>query len=142
MIYEREILVRFALGDEARIMFFGNAFVLAHEVLEDFILSIGFAWDDYFARDDWGMPYRHTEASYAKPSQPGETLTARLDVERIGESSVVYRVRCRDAAGDETFAVRMVAVAVDVAAHTKRSVPAILRERLEPYVIDSPAESD
>ena len=134
MIYKQAIHVRLALSDHARIMFFGNAYVLAHEVVEDFILSIGFEWNDYFDRPDWGMPYRHSDASFLKPSMPGTTLEAHLDVERIGNSSVVYRVRCFDPAGDETFVVRLVAVCVCRQRHVKLEVPDLLRERLAPFV--------
>ncbi len=133
--FVKAVSVRFALADHARILFFANAFILAHEVLEDFILHVGFAWDDYFARDDWGMPYRYADADYFKPLEPGVTAEARLAIERIGQSSVAFRVHFHDEAGDEACCVRMVAAAVSLPGMKKRGVPDVLRERLQPYMV-------
>jgi len=134
MEYRTRKKVRYPLADCAGIMFFGNAFTAAHEVVEDFILDVGFSWPEWFDREDWGTPYRHVEADYVKPVLPGIEVTARLVVTRLGESSVGWRVRFEDDSGALLCEIRLIAATVDRRTMTKRALPAIVHERLSPYL--------
>lgn len=139
MEWETDVRVRFPLADCAGIMFFGNAFILAHEVLENFILATGFTWAEWFDRADWGLPYRHAEADYMRPVLPGTTLRASACVTHMGTSSVIFRIRFRNTAGEMMSEVRLVAATVDRNTMTKQPTPEIVRERLAPYRVDPDA---
>jgi 4-hydroxybenzoyl-CoA thioesterase len=87
---ELRFLVSFDEADSEGIVFFGNYFRLAHRALEQWLPLIGVPWAVWFSSSEYGVPLRHVEADYLGPMRPGEEFIARVGVERLGESSVVF----------------------------------------------------
>ena len=120
MVYRTQRRIRFALGDQAGVLFFARIFPIAHGVLEDFILHCGIAWGEWFDSSAQGVPFRHAEADYLRPLRPGDEVEAAVRVGRLGRTSVTFVV---DFAREG-----------ERAAFAPVPVPPAFRERLHPHL--------
>lgn len=138
MSFTSHLLVRFHHADSAGVMFYGNLYFLAHQVIEDFVLAAGFEWKEWFDNPEWTVPVRRVETDYVKPKRAGRELDAELWVERLGETSVTFRVRFRDDVGDLCSELVLVGVFTARATDTKIPIPQDARARLEKHVESVP----
>jgi len=138
MPFKTRVKIRFFHADSAGIMFYGNLYVLAHEVFEEFAVAAGFAWEDWFANPEMGIPFKKVDADYFRPHLPGTELEAHLYIESIGESSFVSRYRFFNPEGDLLSELRVVNVFMAYRTLSKMPVPEPVRRRLEPLVETAP----
>ncbi len=131
-VFKKRVDIRFSQCDPAGIMFFGNIYSQAHDFYEDFVISLGFTWKQWFENDDWMVPLRHTSAEHLIPIYPGDSYEMTAEVERIGESSFTGKYKMISPLGVHAE-VTLVHTFINSKTHKKIPVPASVRSRLESY---------
>lgn len=132
--FEKQQLIRFHHCDPAGIVFYPQYLVIFDELIEDwFNEGLGIDFAQFHARDRLGIPAAHLECDFIAPSKIGDTLTLRLAVQKIGNSSLTLRIE--GGCGGETR-IRSLQVRVLAALDGLRGVPipAELRAKLERYL--------
>ncbi|MCU0683716.1 MAG: hypothetical protein MUF34_15990 [Polyangiaceae bacterium] len=133
--FEREQIVYWGDSDPAGILFGPRSFEYGLRLIEHLFLELfGVGFDGFQRRHKVILPWVHLGCDFRRPAPTGSPLTLRLSVERLGTSSVSYRIDAIGAAGEEHFRLQM--VSATVAMDTGRPVPLVAeqREALEPYV--------
>ncbi len=132
MEYQEEITITFDEADPAGILFFGRFFNLAHRLIESFVRASGISWKNWYDHPEWAVPIRHSNADYQKPLMVGETYMAKLNVQKLGDSSVTFGIYFYD--GDTVCAhITTTHVFITKPDMKKRSIPDEIREKLKPY---------
>lgn len=119
--FESEKQIRFHHCDPAGIVFYPQFFVLFHELLEDWYdRGLGLHYASLIALERRGLPTAHIDCDFKIPSRIGDIVQMRLQVLRIGTSSISIAVSLHK--GDE---VRLTAnqVLVLVSLETGKTVP-------------------
>lgn len=130
--FHHTVSIRFQDADPAGILFFANAFRLAHDVYEKFIEHLGFSFQTWFQSSDWGVPIRHAECDYFKPLLPFETYTAEVFVDKVGSSSFTSRYVLKK--DDVTHCQIILAhTFVNMSDKQKRNIPETIKSALELY---------
>lgn len=132
MSFSREVSLRFHQLDPAGIAFFGEVFALCSGVYEDFIVSLGFGWDEWFRSASLASPVRHAEAEYFKPLGGGQAYTVTVDILKVGTSSFEMGFAF-ERHGNCHCRVRIVHVFMDVPTRQKAPMPAQVREAFSRY---------
>jgi acyl-CoA thioesterase FadM len=78
-------------------------------------------WENWFASPKHAAPLRRAEAEFFLPLRPGEKVTTRAAVEKIGNTSVTFRVNFLNTEEHTAATVLTTHVLVDKA--TGRAVP-------------------
>lgn len=111
-VFEQTIMIRFEDADPAGIVFYPRAIALAQGVIEEMIRHSPLGWKAWFASPEYVMPVRQAEANFLEPMAVGNFYTVKVQVERLGETSVTFLVEFRDAAQRLTARIRSVHVLV------------------------------
>ncbi len=132
-VYQTKTRIFFRHADPGQIMFFGNLFEIAHDIVEEFVLAAGFEWDEWFANPTVVVPFRHVEGDYLRPLKAGQTYEVKLQILKLGTSSIQMELEfCQ---GDQVHGkVCTTQVTVDPKTMTKVPVPEAYCERLRPYL--------
>ncbi len=134
-MFKTRLLIRFHHADRARVMFYGNLYLLAHQVLERFVVeAVGLGWDEFFANPEWTAPFRRVEADYFRPHPPGREVEATLAIVSLGETSLTMRIDFHDLDGEHLSRLVAVNVFTDADATGKIPMPASIRAQLTPFV--------
>lgn len=135
LIYRTQIKIRFGDADPAQIMYFGNIFDFAHTCFEEFVVAAGYTWAEWFKPTEVIVPIRHAEADFLAPFRPGETYDVEVTVAQMRETSfqMLYRFS-KD--GKPNGQVKMVHAVLD-RSMKKVTIPASMRARLEPYLMEA-----
>lgn len=128
--FSTEIFIGFDETDMGGIVFYGNYYRIAHRVIEEFIQFKGLKWQQWFASKEWLVPLRHSEADYLSPLFPGEKYSARVQVLRLGDSSVTFQVEIGPK-GKPNSQVRSTHVFVEPKTKKKISIPDVIRKALQ-----------
>lgn len=132
-IFHTKKTLTFKEADPAGIMFFGNIFGFAHDAFEEFIVSAGYTYQEWFGQRDVIIPIRHTDSNYLAPLKPGETYKIDVTVARIGETS--FQMKYVFTQNERSHAVvTMVHSVVDKKTMQKAALPSLLKARLEPFL--------
>ncbi len=124
--------LHFRQADPAGIMFFAEAFQLAHDTYEEFLEYLGFSYQEWFTNPEWAVPIRTTEADYRRPMVPPHLYEIEVAVEDIGETSMALRYSfLRE--GELHAEVRLVHVFINKERHQKMAIPSRVRHALETY---------
>ena len=131
MNYSYAFEVRLHDVDHAGVMFFARLFVHAHDAYEAFMAHLGM---DLCAMIRTGerLPIVHASADYLQPLRHGEQITVTLEIETLGNKSFTVDYAFHTATG-LLAKVHTVHVHLDPHANAAASLPATLRERLQPY---------
>lgn len=141
--------MRFHQADPAGWMFFGRAFELAHDSMEDLLLAAGFDWKEWFANERFAMPIRQAQADYRRPIPAGALYEVEAVVRRLGDTSVSFRFTFRAVDTDDTgnpsegaicLILDSTHVLLDLRTKTPAPWPAEFREKLAAFM--SPAKVD
>lgn len=129
-MFKWENQLRFNQADPSGWMFFGSAFELMHACYEDFVVSLGFTWAQWFSNPEWALPIRATEAEYLNILRPGEKLTIDLSIQKIGETSfsLAFQIQQRDKVA---CVVKSTHAFLDKKTGQKRPIPEDIRKKLE-----------
>ncbi len=118
---QQSLRIRFEDADPAGVIFYPRAIALAHNAVEDLIRTSTLGWDAWFASPKHAAPLRRAEAEFFLPMRPGEAVTTRASVEKIGTTSVTFRVDFIDAQSRLAATIRTTHVLVDKA--TGHAIP-------------------
>lgn len=116
--------------DAAGRLFFANQFYLIYEAMEHFLISLGLPVADMLAHPTLTFPLVHTEADYKAVLVTGDELEIHAEVEKIGETSVIFAYKIFKGtvlAGT----VRTVSVVVNKATNEKAPIPLEWRKKFE-----------
>ena len=92
MSYSRAIRVEFNHCDPAGIVFYPRYFEMTNSVCENFFREVvGYSYHAMMA-DGIGVPTARVETEFRAPSRLGDLLDWSLVVERLGGSSVTFRL--------------------------------------------------
>lgn len=136
-VYEQPLTLRLHDMDAAGVMFFGHLFRHAHDVYEGFMQHIGFALPRLIQAGEYHLPIVHTEADYRQAMRHGEVLNARLQLERVGDTSFISRYSFQNKNGDVHALAKCVHVCMNPGTGGSMTLPPDLREALLPYLVDS-----
>ena len=111
----------FGDADPAGVVFYPRALALAHQAVENLVRHSDVGWEFWFASPQHAAPLRRAEAEFFLPLRPGESVTARAAVEKIGKTSVTFRVDFFNAAGQTAATILTTHVLIDKT--TGRAIP-------------------
>lgn len=132
MPFRTELTVRFGDVDPAGFVYYPRLVHYCHVAMEDvFSERLGLAYATYLEEHGLGLPTVHLEADYHRPMHYGDRIAIEVTIERLGETSIVWRYRLLRG-GEEPAAaeMRIVTVNMDMSTHTKRPIPDWLRGKL------------
>ncbi|QFU18087.1 acyl-CoA thioesterase [Microvirga thermotolerans] len=131
--WRTEVPVRFSHCDPAGIVYFARYFDMLNGVVEDwFSEALGIDYHDMIGRRRTGLGFASAGAEFLSPGFMGDRLTCAVTVERIGRSSLTFRIHA--SRGDEpVFAARLVMVTTSLDTHRSIPLPDDLRAALERY---------
>ena len=125
--FETTFKVRFGDTDQAGIAYYPVVLHYCHVAFEEYFEHhVGTPYHVMVGERHLGFPTVALETSFESPFVYGAVVTARVAVERVGTSSVVWSFSFHD--GDTRLATsRNTTVAVDMRTFEKRDVPDDLR---------------
>lgn len=132
-MYKKNIKIDFFDCDPGGIIFYANAFKIAHRCYEEFLASLDLE-RDYFADEEHLLPIVHSESDYYKPIKSHDEITVELIVSKIGDSSFELTYMFKDKSGDEKVKVKTVHVAVSRKDFSKTGLPEDLRSKLNRHL--------
>lgn len=103
----------FGDADPAGVIFYPRAFALAHQAVEDLVRQSSAGWDAWFASPMHAAPLRRAEAEFFLPMRPGEQIIIHAAVEKIGTTSVTFRIDFLNAAGQTAATIVTTHVLID-----------------------------
>ena len=121
--YETSFFAGFDDTDLGGVVFFGNYYRIAHKCLESFIRDQGIDWEYWFQNSEFLVPLAHSEADYKKPLFAGNTYKARVSVENISNSSIIFCYSFLNQKDEECASLKTVHVFVDKNTFQSVSVP-------------------
>lgn len=131
--FKTQTRIKFRDADPAQIMYFANVFSLAHDAFEEFIVTAGYRYEEWFSKNDHMIPIRHTEADFKAPFIPGQTYEVTTSVASLGTTS--FKMKYTFSQGRHLHAtVLMVHAVLDPKTHQKMALPEIMKTRLSPYL--------
>ena len=108
-------------ADPARMIYTGRFPDFALRAIDAWMLEkVGASF--YGMNMDWGIgtPFVHLECDFRSPATPRDTLLIAVAVEKVGESSLAFKVAATiEADGRLCFEGRFVCVCVDASAQSK-----------------------
>lgn len=129
MAFEHQVVVRFFEIDRAGIVFFARFFEYCHVTYEELMAKIFGSGEAFFQSSPWGTPLVHAESDYFRPARMGDRLTIRLEVERLGGSSITLAFSIFN--GDVLCAkIKHVHAVIDRSTFKPRTVPTELLDGL------------
>jgi len=132
--FDHTARVRFYQADPAGVLFYGRIFELVNDAYEELVRAAGIAFDDHFALRDTATPVVHVAADYRRPILAGEDVTVRLEVARLGTSSLHLDFAVLGPEGELRASGQVIHVFVDARTFAKVDVPERVREALAPFV--------
>lgn len=133
-MFQTAIKVRFAHVDFAGIVFYPRYFEMFNEVVEKWCedqLQCDFLrlHEQYNA----GLPARHIEVDFLKPSRLGDILDFSFTVLKVGNSSISAEISC-SCNGEQRLTAAITIVYIDKSQDsdlTATGIPEVLRERIQ-----------
>ena len=88
--YKSEAPIRFNQCDPAGVMYFSESFVLAHQLIEDFMVVSGIGWASWFSHPKLAFPLVHASCDYRSPLKAGMKCSLHLAIDRLSLSTVTF----------------------------------------------------
>ena len=134
MIYHRSVQIEFNHCDPAGIVFFPRYYEIVSSVCENFYKDIaGCPYAQMMAAHQ-GVPTVRMETDFHAPARLGEVLDFRLEVERLGRSSITVVVTAWT--DHNRLTVKMTQAFVE--GLRARSWPPEVRARIEAFMAQTP----
>jgi YbgC/YbaW family acyl-CoA thioester hydrolase len=120
--FEARLQVQWADVDIAGIMYFAAYWRFAEYAEQRMFEELGFPYERIFDEHNFWLPRVHSEASYHAPALMGDWIHMRTHLERVGASSIRYKVvMFNERTGDANAVLQLTIAAMDRS--TKRSTP-------------------
>ncbi|HTU69613.1 MAG TPA: thioesterase family protein [Candidatus Baltobacteraceae bacterium] len=127
-VFESRLQVQWADVDIAGIMYFANYWRFAEYAEMEMFRELGLPFDSLFDDLDFWLPRVRAEADYYAPALMGDWIRMRAHLEKVGASSVRFRI----VMFNERTGIPMASLVLTVAAmdrRTKKSMPLPARVR-------------
>jgi 4-hydroxybenzoyl-CoA thioesterase len=125
--------IRFSHSDPAGIVYYPNYFDMMNGVVEDwFEQELGVDYVGMIMGQRYGLPIVRAECDFKVPSRFGERLDLTLLVDRLGRTSLAYRIVGHVAALRRLDA-RIVTVMISLASGATTPIPDALRDKIAAY---------
>lgn len=135
MIYEMRQKVLFKHCDPAGIVFFPRYFEMMNDCVEMFFSDV-LGWPFERIHGEGGVPTATIETQFIAPSRHGDMLVLRIEVKRLGRTSMRYEMTAT-CGGELRFRTEATLVNVDTAGRPARW-PREITEKLEDTKEDAP----
>jgi len=137
--FESRLQMQWADVDIAGIMYFANYWRFAEYAEMEMFRELGFPYDTLFDDLDFWLPRVRAEAEYHAPALMGDWIRMRTHIEKVGASSVRWKI----VAFNETSGLAGAVLSLTVACmnrQTKKSttLPPTLRAKLASAVAARP----
>lgn len=130
--------VDFPMVDLANIAYYPRIFDLAHRFFEDSWIPIcDIRYADLVLVRKLGFPVVHVESDFLAPLRYGDTITATIWIDRVGESSCTWQYQFHNQESELLWTSTQVTVCVDMNSMNRISIPEDLRQGLEACKRDS-----
>ena len=130
--------VDFPMVDLANIAYYPRIFDLAHRFFEDSWIPIcDIRYADLLLVRKLGFPVVHVESDFLAPLRYGDTITATIWIDRVGETSCTWKYQFHNQESELLWTSTQVTVCVDMNSMNRISIPEDLRQGLEACKRDS-----
>lgn len=128
-------VVTWSMADLASTMNSPRAFDYALEAIEAFFRDIlGLSFRRLVQEHGTGAPVVHASCDYLEPLWEGDKFTLTLAIERIGDSSITWRVAAHRSDGADVFRVKLINVIIDIETRQPKPIPVEFRGLMEDYL--------
>lgn len=125
--------VKWGECDPAGILYTPRAFDYITEAIEQWFRDVGGSdWMHMLSAEDIGAPTVHAACNYRSPMAPGLKVCVTVYLERIGDSSLTFLVRCEDEQR-LYFEGTLVSCVISISDHRACPIPDGMRQRAETY---------
>lgn len=132
-VYRRRL--QWGDGDAAQIGYTSSQLDIFLEALDDWWRHVvGVDWFELSHDRGLGCPCVHVELDFHGPVRPGQEVFVQVLLEKLGRSSMEYRLRALDAHGKLSFSGRLVHVLIDGSALSSTSIPEPLAAPMRAYM--------
>lgn len=121
--------------DHAGVLYFPEVFRHAHDAYEAFMASLDHDLASFFEAGRLAIPVVHAGCDFRNPMRHGDNIQVRVQVERLGESSMTLDYEFIGPDGKLCATASTVHVFVDRADGRSVSIPASLRDRLQSLMV-------
>jgi 4-hydroxybenzoyl-CoA thioesterase len=134
-VFEIEEVVRFAHCDPAGIVFFPQYLVMLNTLHERwFGEALGVPYQDYIGERRLGLPTVRLECDFVAVSRHGDRLRQRLELAKLGRTSLELAVEYVSDGGELRARFRQVLVCTSLATHKSYPLPDDLRDAMQNYL--------
>lgn len=120
--------------DPAGILFYGQIFFMAHQMLEDFIRHSEISYPDWFHHPQWIVPIKSAQAQYLKPISCGEKINCSLSISKMGSSSLEFETVFINQDLITCAISNVLHVFVDRSVGKKIPIPQEIQLKIKPYL--------
>ncbi len=131
MIFHHPIQIEFNHCDPAGIVFFPRFYEMISSDCENFHAKVGGLTYAQMMAAQQGVPTVKIETDFHAPARLGEVLDFQVEVERLGRSSILFKVTAWEG-GVNRFTARMTQAFVE--GLKARSWPEEVRARIEAFM--------
>ncbi len=128
MIFATKRFIHFNQCDPAGILFFGESFIIAHQIIEEFIEAVGIGWNTWFEHDELVFPIRHSNCDYIRPLKTGEHVEFHLSIDTLSLSTVCFSLEAKSSKGLH-FRVKTVHTRTEKKSFSKTEFPLNIKEK-------------
>lgn len=121
-------VVTFSDCDPAGIIFYPRAMTLAHDAVEAMIAGSSIGRDAWFASSRYAAPLRRAELDFFHPLRPGDKISLRARVEKVGRTSVTFVVDFVGTSDQQVACAQTVHVLIDQTTGQPAELTAAMRE--------------
>jgi 4-hydroxybenzoyl-CoA thioesterase len=90
--YKTDFLVRFQHCDPAGMVFYPRYYELLNAAVENFFDEFVMFSHHDLIRDQIGIPMRHINMEFLKPSCLGDVICYRFEIDKLGTSSIRFKL--------------------------------------------------
>jgi 4-hydroxybenzoyl-CoA thioesterase len=132
MAVQLERGVDFPMVDLANIAYYPRIFDLAHRFFEDSWVPIcNTRYADLLLTRKVGFPVVHVESDFHAPLRYGDTITATIWIDNVGDTSCTWCYEFHNQDGQMLWSSTQVTVCVNMDTMNRISIPDDLRQGLE-----------
>ncbi|CUW39333.1 putative Thioesterase [Magnetospirillum sp. XM-1] len=93
-------------------------------------------------RNKQGSPTVHASCDYLKPMEPGLEVAVTLRIDKLGDTSMTFRLEGEDEGGAIYFRAKYVSCVIDFTRNQAMEIPADWRSKIQAYMSKCAAQGD